>query len=274
MDMSNEQKRDTLLSETEDIARDEQIVLFQRSDGKARGAAMVSMDGQAVIYALTDPNVSTPLHELAHVFEHYLTDAEKAEVMKSAGTKSWDTKTSEHFARGFEKYLSEGKSPITALDKVFAKFKEWLTDIYNGIKNSDIDIQLNKPMRDIYASMLGTTPEQAAKESEKMYKDSEEAIIKSGRRNYWALFKKLVGNRKTNIEKVITATEKGIFANAAVENVSGSMSYADEQFMEARKRLYARDLMKIDKRFGNMSIKGARERATGLEAEKSRVKSK
>jgi hypothetical protein len=254
MDMSNEQKRDTLLSETEDIARDEQIVLFQRSDGKARGAVMVSMDGQAVIYALTDPNVSTPLHELAHVFEHYLTDAEKAEVMKSAGTKSWDTKTSEHFARGFEKYLSEGKSPITALDKVFAKFKEWLTDIYNGIKNSDIDIQLNKPMRDIYASMLGTTPEQAAKESEKMYKDSEEAIIKSGRRNYWALFKKLVGNRKTNIEKVITATEKGIFANAAVENVSGSMSYADEQFMEARKRLYARTLMKIDKRFGKMSI--------------------
>jgi hypothetical protein len=253
MDMSNEQKRDTLLSETEDIARDEQIVLFQKDD-KARGAAMVSMDGQSVIYALTDPNVSTPLHELAHVFEHYLTDAEKTEVMKSAGTKSWDTKTSEHFARGFEKYLSEGKSPITALDKVFAKFKEWLTDIYNGIKNSDIDIQLNKPMRDIYASMLGTTPEQAAKESEKMYKDSEDAIIKSGRRNYWALFKKLVGNRKTNIEKIITATEKGIFANAAVENVSGSMSYADEQFMEARKRLYARALMKIDKRFGKMSI--------------------
>jgi hypothetical protein len=254
MSMTPEQRRLTTLQETEDIARDEQIVLFQRSDGKARGAAMVSMDGQAVIYALTDPNVSTPLHELAHVFEHYLTDAEKTEVMKSAGTKSWDTKTSEHFARGFEKYLSEGKSPITALDKVFAKFKEWLTDIYNGIKGSDIDIKLNKPMRDIYASMLGTTPEQAAKESEKMYKDSEDAIIKSGRRNYWALFKKLVGNRKTNIEKVITATEKGIFANAAVENVSGSMSYADEQFIEARKRLYARDLIKIDKRFGKMSI--------------------
>lgn len=100
-----------------------------------------------------------------------------------------------------------------------------------------------------------TTPEEAAKESEKMYQDSEEAVLKSGKKNYWALFKKLVGNRKTNIEKIITTTEKGVLANAAVENVSGSMSYADEQFMDARKRLYARALMKIDKRFGKMSIK-------------------
>jgi hypothetical protein len=100
-----------------------------------------------------------------------------------------------------------------------------------------------------------TTPEQAAKESDKMYQDSEEAVLKSGRKNYWSLFKKMIGNRKTNIEKVITTTEKGTFANAAVENVSGSMSYADEQFMEARKRLYARTLMKINKRFGKMSIK-------------------
>jgi hypothetical protein len=133
----------------------EEVIKFQKDANKARGAAMVSMDGQAVIYALSDPNVSTPLHELAHVFEHYLTDAEKAEVIKSAKTKDWNVKTSEYFARGFEKYLAEGKSPIAALDKVFAKFKEWLTDIYNGIKGSDIDIKLNKQMREIYASMLG-----------------------------------------------------------------------------------------------------------------------
>lgn len=232
----------------------EEVIKFQKDANKARGAAMVSMDGQAVIYALTDPNVSTPLHELAHVFEHYLTDAEKTAVMKSAGTKSWDTKTSEYFARGFEKYLSEGNSPITALDKIFAKFKEWLTDIYNGIKGSDIDIKLNKEMREIYASMLGTSPEQAADASAKMYQDSEQAILAAGKKNWWSLFKKFTGNRKTDIERVITATEKGRFANAAVENVSGSMSYADEQFMDARKRLYTDFMMKVDKRLGKLSV--------------------
>ena len=155
MEISNEQKRNTLLSETEDIARDEQIVLFQKSDGNARGAAMVSMDGQAVIYALTDPNVSTPLHELAHVFEHYLTDAEKLAVKNWAGTKQWDVQTSEKFARGFEKYLAEDKAPNSALEKVFANFKEWLTEIYNGIVGSDIDIELNDDMRELYSKMLG-----------------------------------------------------------------------------------------------------------------------
>ena len=131
------------------------LALFQRQQGQQAKGAMVAADGRFVVYALTDPNISTPLHELAHVFEHYLTDAEKSAVMKAAGTKTWNIQTSEYFARGFEKYLAEGKSPVPALDKLFAKFKEWLTEIYNGIKGSDIDIKLNKKMRDIYSSMLG-----------------------------------------------------------------------------------------------------------------------
>jgi hypothetical protein len=133
----------------------EEVIKFQKDANKARGAAMVSMDGQAVIYAITDPNVSTPLHELAHVFEHYLTDAEKLAVKNWAGTKQWDVQTSEKFARGFEKYLAEGKAPNSALEKVFANFKEWLTEIYNGIVGSDIDIELNDDMRELYSKMLG-----------------------------------------------------------------------------------------------------------------------
>jgi hypothetical protein len=146
----------------------EEVIKFQKDANKARGAVMVTLDGEAVIYALTDPNVSTPLHELAHVFEHYLTDAEKNSVMKAAGTKTWNTQTSEFFARGFEKYLAEGKSPVPALDKLFAKFKEWLTEIYNGIKGSDIDIKLNKKMRDIYSQMLGVEIEEGKPKKEQV----------------------------------------------------------------------------------------------------------
>jgi hypothetical protein len=133
----------------------EEVIKFQRDAEKTRGAAMVNMDGTAVIYALTDPNVTTPLHELAHVFEHYLSEAEKNTVIKSAKTKGWTTETSEYFARGFEKYLAEGKSPIKELQNLFDKFKQWLTDIYNGITDSQIDVQLNRPMRKIYSQMLG-----------------------------------------------------------------------------------------------------------------------
>jgi hypothetical protein len=133
----------------------EETIKFQKDAVKARGAMMMNMDGQAVIYALSDPNVSTPLHELAHVFEHYLTESEKNEIIKAAGTKGWTIETSEYFARGFEKYLADGKAPSKGLQKLFDKFKEWLTEIYNGITDSNIDVELNEKMEGIYSQMLG-----------------------------------------------------------------------------------------------------------------------
>lgn len=125
-------------------------VLFQGN----RASVEIASDGTAIIYAMTDPNVSSPLHELAHVFQHYLTEAEWDTITKWAGSSKWSVETSEKFARGFEKYLSEGKSPSKELQAVFDKFKQWLTDIYNGITGSEIDIKLNPAMRKIYAQMF------------------------------------------------------------------------------------------------------------------------
>jgi hypothetical protein len=143
----------------------EEVIKFQKDAVKARGAMMMNMDGQAVIYALSDPNVSTPLHELAHVFEHYLTESEKNEIIKAAGTKGWTIETSEYFARGFEKYLADGKAPSKGLQKLFDKFKEWLTEIYNGITDSNIDVELNEKMEGIYSQMLGVAAKKEKKTS-------------------------------------------------------------------------------------------------------------
>jgi hypothetical protein len=152
------------------------LALFQKQQGQNAKGAMVAADGNFVIYALTDPNVSTPLHEVAHVFEHYLTDGERATINNWAKTGAWTTETSEKFARGFEKYLSEGIAPTEGLKKVFEKFKTWLTDIYNGIKGSDIDIELNDDMRSIYAKMLGEDAVPAKKAKAAKAKPTKPAI--------------------------------------------------------------------------------------------------
>ncbi len=133
----------------------EEVIKFQKDAIQARGAMMTAMDNQAIVYALTDPNVSTPMHELAHVYEHYLTDAERNAILDWAGHKKWTVKTSEKFARGFEKYLADGIAPTPKLKKAFESFKQWLTDIYNGVTGSDIDLELNDTMVDIYSTMLG-----------------------------------------------------------------------------------------------------------------------
>lgn len=152
-----------ILGETKEEAVNELIsryqqspesIKFQKNEGTARGAMRIAANGRSVIYALTDPNVSTPLHELAHVYENYLTDEEKAKVLSWSGQKEWTRETSENFARGFEKYLSEGKAPTTALKQIFEQFKEWLLDIYKGIKDSEIDVKLNDNMQKIYDAML------------------------------------------------------------------------------------------------------------------------
>ncbi|MFH6944643.1 LPD23 domain-containing protein [Flavobacterium sp. FlaQc-50] len=166
MNMNAEERKKTPLSNTEtkilpkeysddpdvhkNIGRDEQIVLFQGEKG-----AMLAEDGKFIIYALEDPNVSTPLHELAHVYEHYLTDSERKTILDDAGQKEWNRETSEHFARGFEKYLADGISPNPEMKKLFEDFKKWLTDIYKGITNSEIDIELSPEMQRIYDEMLG-----------------------------------------------------------------------------------------------------------------------
>jgi hypothetical protein len=120
-----------------------------------KGAMETLESGKKVIHALTDPNVSTPLHEVAHVYEEVLTKSERNTILKWAGSKEWDTNASEKFARGFERYLSEGKAPIPALKEIFEDFKNWLVDIYKGITGSEIDLKLNKSMRKIYDDMLG-----------------------------------------------------------------------------------------------------------------------
>ena len=136
------------------------VPLFQGARG-----AMTAADNQFVLYALTDPNVSTPVHEMAHVFEHYLTDQERNDILDWAGHTNWTTETSEKFARGFEKYLAEGKVSNPKLQEAFEQFKEWLTEIYNNIVGSDIDVELNEKMSNLYDSMLEETVEETVEET-------------------------------------------------------------------------------------------------------------
>lgn len=60
----------------------------------------------------------------------------------------------EKFARGFEKYLSEGVAPTLALERAFEQFKDFLLEIYRGITGSDIDVKLTDEMRSLYGRML------------------------------------------------------------------------------------------------------------------------
>lgn len=198
----------------------------------AKAAVVLAKDGSAIIHALTDLNVSSSLHEIAHVYEKYLTDKERGTILKNAGHTEWGDNTSEHFARGFEKYLAEGVAPDKNMNKVFDNFKTWMTDIYKGIKGSEIDIKLNKPMRDLYDTMLGESPKLKRDIEAELSKMKEKAdnlkdrigSVRAGVENITQIVKESLKNKEltkgqfnsimNNISKITSARD----INKAIDN--------------------------------------------------------
>jgi hypothetical protein len=132
------------------------VTLFQ-GDATIRAAVNLNKHGKSIIYAVTNPNVSSPLHEMAHVLEDYLSDSEKQAVLEFAGETDWNVNTSEVFARGFEKYLMDGVSPTKQMETVFEKFKAWLTEIYTALGLENLGQDLNPQMRSIYNTIFGVS---------------------------------------------------------------------------------------------------------------------
>lgn len=71
-----------------------------------------------------DPQAPAGLIEDSRTVRQWLGAAEGAEIT---------TRQHEKFARGFERYMMEGRAPSQSLADVFAKFKQWLTQIYQTV---------------------------------------------------------------------------------------------------------------------------------------------
>lgn len=157
-----------------------------------RGVTQFLKTGQAVIRALNNPNESTAAHEIHHAIapmfmklagegtsETLTRDmGHMARWMNLKGVDEFNAlhekyisgtltdpnlkryvAAQERGARGFERYLRTGKAPTPALEAAFAKFKEWLTDIYQTLKGSPIDFEPGRKQRGVWDRMLGGTGE-------------------------------------------------------------------------------------------------------------------
>lgn len=70
----------------------------------------------------------------------------------------------EQFARGFETYLMEGKSPSIELRNAFRTFARWLAQIYGALRGQ-LNVNLDAEMRDVFDRLLATEEQIAAAES-------------------------------------------------------------------------------------------------------------
>lgn len=143
------------------------------------------------ISLLNNADLSTFLHESGHFFlevqidlankiplAESLTEGQRSLVKDTGAILEWfgvkdiaewqalgiEEKRSYHekFARGFEAYLFEGKSPNIEMQSLFQRFRSWLLSVYKDIKALNVD--LTADVRQVFDRMLATDEEIALAE--------------------------------------------------------------------------------------------------------------
>ena len=130
------------------------------------------------VYANAGGDKSTLFHEFAHAFLQIFRDHVAAEdatpeareiekkLLEWFDVKKWDDVTDRHsemFARGFEYRLWEGKTP-SSLEKVFAKFADWMRKIYPssqvmGAYLKSVGAEMTDEMRSVYDRFIASSEE-------------------------------------------------------------------------------------------------------------------
>ncbi|MDP0496042.1 MAG: hypothetical protein Q7Q73_07505 [Verrucomicrobiota bacterium JB024] len=139
----------------------------------AKGMVQFTADGKALVKGFETADVSTAIHEsLAHPARRWLLNREVAqenrlgisdedirvaEEWAGAVDGDWTLNNNapeEKFARGFERYLRDGKSPNARLAKVFEAMSQWLKQIYEKLKGSPVAVRISPEMRQVFDNLV------------------------------------------------------------------------------------------------------------------------
>lgn len=171
--------------------------LAQGEDGTiARGSFNPDTN---TITLLKNADLSTFLHESGHFFLETMNKlaldekappeikADMDATLKWLGVKDlaewnahdleWQRDKHEQFARGFEAYLFEGKSPSVEMRGVFQRFRAWLLNVYRQMRA--LDVELNPEVRGVFDRMLATSDQiketELARSFEPMFSEARAA---------------------------------------------------------------------------------------------------
>lgn len=164
-----------LTSEDLDKARAAQQNRYYQAEesSKYRGLTTVypeELGSKRLIQLFDAANFSTFIHESGHLFLEDLRmlatmDGAPKQVVEDWNTiKEWsgwsdteganNTEAHEKFATGFEAYVREGKAPTKVLERIFRRFKEWLSALYKSV--TLLGGIPPKEVQDVMARMLAT----------------------------------------------------------------------------------------------------------------------
>ncbi|GFM29277.1 hypothetical protein [Novosphingobium sp. PY1] len=137
-------------------------------------------ENKRVIELFKGRDLSTPIHELGHVWlEELAADAALPSAPEQLradwdAVKSWfahsghaiaqdgtiPVEAHELFARGIERYFMEGKAPTNALTRIFENVRQWMLSIYRSV--SALRSEISPEIREVFDRMIASDEEIAA----------------------------------------------------------------------------------------------------------------
>lgn len=152
--------------------------------------------GTATIDLFAKRDMSTLLHETGHLWLEELrfdnTDPDAPKQLKDdfKAIEKWfksnghaikdgviPVEAHEMWARGVERYLMEGKSPVRALNGIFESFKGWLISIYKTVEalRSPISPEIREVMDRLIATDAEISEAREAQSLDALFTDADEA---------------------------------------------------------------------------------------------------
>lgn len=134
------------------------VKAIRQETGGGNNAASIRFneEGQAIIKAFEQADVSSLVHEIGHIFRRDVQGADLQTIENWAGVQDgvWTRAAEEKFARGFEQYMREGRAPNQELQNVFNDLARWMKEIYKTLRNSEIDVDINDDIRSVFDRLL------------------------------------------------------------------------------------------------------------------------
>lgn len=204
-------------------------VLNQSGDDDARGSITFGGRRDGVrrfdIRLGKKSDLSTVLHEMGHYYLEVIGDlvadgkaneslaADYGVILGWLGAEPGKMITvdqHEQFARGFEKYLAEGKAPSIELQGAFSRFKRWLTGIYRDLRA--LNVELSPEVRGVFDRLLASedaiTEAQEALALSEQYESSITALMTPDElANYRRASQQARDDATTEIEQEILRAE-------------------------------------------------------------------
>lgn len=206
-------------------------ILEQSGDDDARGSITFGGRRDGVrrfdIRLGKKSDLSTVLHEMGHYYLEVIGDlvqdgkANEALTGDYAVIREWlgaeDGKPltvdqHEQFARGFEKYLAEGKAPSIELQTAFARFKRWLVGIYKDLKR--LNVELSPEIRSVFDRLLA---------SQEAISEAEQALA-------------LSQQFESSVTKIMTPEELANYSRASQQARDDATDEIEREILKAERR--------------------------------------